>query len=157
MARRLFHPLTLVALIALALLTARLAGAQAPQRGGAQRRVAVAVRSLSRGTVLDAGDFEYRDTSMARGVSDTTSVGMGWVTRRVIAVGEVLREPAVEPPLIVTANDPVEAIWQDHNVRLSIRAIATRNGALGDRVVVRTEQGRRMDATVIGPGRVRIE
>ncbi len=161
MTRRLLHPLVLVTLMALLLLMARMAGAQRADHltasGVAPRRVAVAMRALSRGTVLDAGDFEYRDTTAIRGVADTTAVATGWVTRRVIAAGEVLREPAVVPPVIVTANDPVEAIWQDHNVRLTIRAIATRNGAMGDRVTVRTEQGRRMDGTVIGPGRVRIE
>jgi flagella basal body P-ring formation protein FlgA len=63
----------------------------------------------------------------------------------------------VEPPQLVTANQPVEIEWNDQNISVSMRGTVTRNGAIGEHVSVRTEQGRRLDATVIGPGRVRID
>jgi flagella basal body P-ring formation protein FlgA len=155
--RRLFHPLTLVALIALVMLSVRLAGAQikAGTTTGT-RRIAVATHTLARGTVLIADDFALRDTTV-RGASDTTQVSAGWVTRRIIAAGEVLHIPAVERPQVVSANQSVQVEFQDQNIRLTIRGVATRNGSVGERVGVRTETGRRMEATVVAPGRVRVD
>lgn len=140
-----------MALAVLLALSASLAHAQQPMR-----RAAVATRALARGTVLSVDDFVFRDTTV-RGPADTARVDAGWVTRRTINAGEVLRAPAVEPPTIVTANQPVEIEWKDHNVRLTLRGIAGRNAALGERVPVRTELGRRVDATVVAPGRVRLD
>jgi flagella basal body P-ring formation protein FlgA len=142
----------LVALIALVLLSARLAGAQQ----ASARRMAFATHSISRGAVLTADDFEYRDTT-SRAPLDTSIVSAGWVTRRTIVAGEVLREPAVQPPLLVTANQSVEIEWKDDNISLTMRGTSTRSGALGERVTVRTEAGKRIEATVVAAGRVRID
>lgn len=141
---------TLVALVVLSALSARLAHAQA-----ATRHVPVATRALARGTVLSADDFVMRDTTL-RGVADTNHVEAGWVTRRLINAGEVLRTPAVERPAIVSPNQPVQIEWQDRNVRLVLQGVATQRGGLGERVSVRSDTGRRMEATVVAPGRVRI-
>jgi flagella basal body P-ring formation protein FlgA len=65
--------------------------------------------------------------------------------------------PAVERPAVVSANEPVDVEWADRNVMLTIRGVVTRSAALGERVTVRTDLGHRVDATVIGPGRVRID
>lgn len=143
------YPLLLAALVALLALSAGVAHAQAP----ATRRVAVATRTLVRGTVLTADDFTMRDTTL-RGTAD--SVAVGWVARRLIGAGEVLRMPAVERPRAVAANQHVELEWRDRNVVLTIRAVATRDAALGERIAVRTDSGRRVQATVVGPGRVRL-
>jgi flagella basal body P-ring formation protein FlgA len=51
----------------------------------------------------------------------------------------------------------VNVEWADRNVMLTVRGVVTRNAALGERVTVRTELGHRVDATVIAPGRVRID
>jgi flagella basal body P-ring formation protein FlgA len=145
----LLQPLLLAGAVAL---SAHAAKAQE----GSHRRFAFATRAIARGAVLGADDIEYRDTT-ARVSADTNQVAAGWVTRRMIAAGEILRSPAVEPPIIVTANQGVEVEWMDDNVRLTVHGIAMRNGSLGDRVTVRTDQGRRIDATVVAPGRVRID
>lgn len=152
--RRLMHPLFFVMLIALCLLSARLLSAQT----ATTRRVAVATHALARGVTLTAEDFELRDTSAARviGAADSTSVAIGWVTRRAINAGEVLRAPAVEAPSVVNANTPVEVEFADKNVTLTLRGVAARNGAVGERVPVRTESGRRLEGTVVAPGRVRV-
>jgi flagella basal body P-ring formation protein FlgA len=155
-ARRLLHPLILIAVIALALFTARLAGAQ---QTGAARQVAVATRPLPRGTVLTLDDFEVRDTTL-RSWNDTTKVAAGWVTRSAISRGEILRAPAVEPPVVVSANSPVQVEYADGGVRLTMRGIAARNGSIGERVPVRIDTGssmRRVEGTVIAPGRIRID
>jgi len=156
MIRKLAHPLLLIALIALCLMSARIMTAQTP---AATRRVAVAMHVLPRGTVLTADDFQMRDTSTRGFVSmpDTIAVKPGWVTRRTIEAGEILRAPAVEAPAVVNANSPVSVEFADQNVRLTIRGVAARNGAIGDRVPVRTEMGKRIEATVVAPGRVRID
>ena len=146
------QPVIIVGLTALALVFARIAGAQQTNR----HRLAFATHAIARGAVLGADDIEYRD-STTRDPADINPISAGWVTRRMIAAGEVLRAPAVEPPVIVAANAPVEMEWTDRNVRLIMRGVATRNAALGDRVPVRTESGKRIDAVVIGPGRVRID
>jgi flagellar basal body P-ring formation protein FlgA len=106
--------------------------------------------------VLTADDFQYRD-STARASLDTAVIGAGWVTRRMIAAGEVLREPAVERPIAVSANAPVEIEWQADNVSLTMHGTSTRDASLGDRVTVRTAHGKRIEALVIAAGRVRIE
>ena len=151
MTRRLLHPLTLILIAAAIALSARLAAAQQ-----AKVRVAVAARALARGAVLGDSDIVFRDTTGWATV-DATPVAAGWVTRRVIAAGEPLRSPAVEPPVLVAANEPVEVEFRDGYVRLSIAGTAARDGALGERVPVRTELGRRIEGTVVARGRVRID
>lgn len=177
--RRSLHPVLLVALATLLLLAARIAGAQ--QTNGANaasaalplapraaispvriqpaepiHRLPIALRAIPRGAVLTADDFEYRDTT-SRITPDTVRIVPGWVARRTINQGEILHEPAIEPPAIVTANEPVQVEWMDHDVRLTVRGIAARSGALGERVPVRTELGKRVEGTVVAPGRVRID
>jgi flagella basal body P-ring formation protein FlgA len=156
--RRLVNPLLLVGLIALFLLSARIMTAQTTPTAAGTRRVAVATRAIARGAVLSAGDFEVRDTTV-RGTSqtDSTPVVAGWVARRSFSVGEVLRAPAVEAPNAVSANSSVQVEWADRNVMLTVRGVAARNGSIGERVPVRTEMGKRIEATVVAPGRVRID
>ena len=125
---------------------------------GVTRRVPVATHQIARGATLTADDIEFRDSTMRSGTpADTNEVAPGWVTRRMINAGEILRSPAVEPPSLVTANQPVEVEWVDGNIKLTLRGIATRNAPIGSRVTVRMENGRRVDGTVVAAGRVRID
>jgi flagella basal body P-ring formation protein FlgA len=145
---------------ALPFVTALVAGAAGPRVALAQGTVvAVATRTLPRGTVLSADDFALRDTTLRGNVAlpDTTPIEAGWVTRRMISAGELLRSPAVEAPSIVNANSPVLIEWRDGNVQLTIQGIAARDGSLGERIPVRTDLGKRFEATVVAAGRVRIE
>jgi flagellar basal body P-ring formation protein FlgA len=137
-------------MIAMLVVAVRAVGAQQT------RRLAVATHALARGAVLSADDFEFRDSTM-RAPLDSSRVAPGWTTRRMIAAGEILRSPAVEPPIVVGANQPVEVEWADQNVRLTIRGIAARNASVGERVAVRTELGRRVEGTVVAAGHVRID
>jgi len=57
----------------------------------------------------------------------------------------------------VTANEPVLVEWVDGNVSLTVHGTAARNGSIGERVPVRTELGKRIEGTVVAPGRVRID
>jgi flagella basal body P-ring formation protein FlgA len=155
--RPVFH--TLLAVISLVLFAVPTARAQNASPQGSllpMRSMPVALHVIARGAVLTADDFEYRDTTTHTS-PDTNRIAAGWVTRRTINAGEILREPAVEPPTIVTANSPVELEWVDGNVRLTVRGTATRSGSLGERVTVRTELGKRVEGTVVGPGRIRLD
>jgi flagella basal body P-ring formation protein FlgA len=154
MKRVMTNPHIIALLGTLVLLSSRAAGGQLVQ--GTPRRVAVATHVIARGVSLSTNDFEYRDSTLHT-APDTSAIAAGWVTRRVIAAGEVLRAPAVEPPTVVTANQPVSVEWIDQNIHLTLRGIATRNASIGTRVSVRMESGRRIDGTVIGTGRVRID
>jgi len=148
------HPLLVGTLVALLALSAQFGHAQTTANG--TQRVAVATRTIARGTVLATGDFVLRDTTL-RGPSDTTTVGEGWVARRLIGAGEILRMPAVERPRVINANQAVQLEWSDNNVTLVLRGIATRSAALGERIAVRTDSGRRVEATVVAPGRLRLQ
>lgn len=152
MSKRLFHPIVLVAVATLAMMWARLASAQT----AATQHVPVATRTIARGAVLSADDFAYRDTTL-RGAADTNKVAAGWTTRRTILAGEILRAPAVEAPTVVNANSPVQVEFVDGNVRLTVLGTAARNASIGERVPVRMEFGKRVEGTVIAPGRVRID
>lgn len=156
--RRLVHPVVLLALASFIMFTARLASSQQPATPA--HRVAVATHALARGTVLTADDFAYHDTTAqaaSRLASDSETVGAGWITRSTVAQGEVLREPVVEPPVVVGANSPVDVEFDEQGVRLTVRGTAARDGAMGERIPVRTTLGKRLEATVVAPGRVRID
>jgi flagella basal body P-ring formation protein FlgA len=62
--------------------------------------------------------------------------------------------------VVVSANSPVQVEYADGGVRLTMRGIAARNGSIGERVPVRIDTGssmRRVEGTVIAPGRIRID
>ncbi len=127
-----------------------------------QRRVtlAVAARAFARGDTLRADDIAVVDTVITwrwgNVAPDTSRPGVGWVTRRAIAMGEVLREPAVMAPPVVTSGTTVTAIWQDGPVRLVLSGVATNTAAIGAPVRVRIDGTRRLDGIAIAPNTVRL-
>ena len=130
--------------------------------GRNHRRVtmAVATRFLPRGETLRDEDIARRDTVITWRwgtiAPDTLRVQAGWVTRRPIAAGEVLRPPAVTPPPVVTSGSAVSAVWQDGPVRLVLSGVATNTAALGAPVGVRIDRGRRLDGVAVAPNTVRL-
>jgi flagellar basal body P-ring formation protein FlgA len=126
-----------------------------------QRRVTytVATRAIARGETLRAEDIARLDTVITwrwSAAPDTTPAQPGWVTRRPIAMGEVLRAPAVSAPAAVTSGQPVTAIWQDGSLRLVVTGVATNTAALGSTVGVRIDRTRRLDGVAVGPNLVRL-
>lgn len=126
-----------------------------------QRRVSVAIatRALAAGEALVDGDWTLRDTIIVwrwNTAPDTTRPAAGWVTRRAIAAGEVLKSPAVVPPPVVTSGATVTAIWQDGPVRLVLSGTATNTAAIGAPVGVRIDRTRRLDGIAIAPNTVRL-
>ena len=130
---------------------------------GAQGRtvtVSVAARALVRGDTLQASDIATMDTTIVwrwnSVAPDTTRALPGWVTRRNIALGEVLRAPAVMPPPAITSGTRVTAIWQDGPLRVVVTGIATNTAAIGAPVGVRIDPTRRLDGIAAGPNTVRL-
>jgi flagellar basal body P-ring formation protein FlgA len=136
-----------VALLWLAVVPARGAGQQSGEP--------VAARSLARGVTLGAMDIRYPEGGSG-GEAAGARVGPGWVTRRVIAEGEPLREPAVGRPLLIRAGEEVEAVWRSGAIELRIRGRAMGGAAEGERVIVRIDTRRRLEGIAVAAGQVRI-
>ncbi|MCC6243481.1 MAG: flagellar basal body P-ring formation protein FlgA [Gemmatimonadaceae bacterium] len=123
-------------------------------------RLSVATRAIPRGDSLRAGDIAVRDTTIvwrwSTTAPDTTPAQIGWVARRAIAAGEVLRAPAVGPAPVVNVGSKVSAIYQDGPVRILITGIATNSAALGAPVGVRIDPTRRLDGIAVAPHTVRL-
>ena len=119
---------------------------------GASAQAPVAARDLPRGAVLTAEDVVVSDADTLAGGTDR----IGWVTRRVINEGEILREPAVARPQLVKSGDTVDLIWSTGTVQIKARGQATGSGAMGDRVTVRLDTRRRLEGVVVAPGVVRL-
>jgi flagella basal body P-ring formation protein FlgA len=82
---------------------------------------------------------------------------VGWTTRRTIAAGEALREPAVGRPVAMKAGDPVDVLWKSNGIALKLRGVAAGSASLGERVAVRIDSRRRMEGIAAGPALVRID
>ena len=128
-------------------------------RGTSRVRRSVATHALQRGDTLHADDIAIVDTNIVWRWStiapDTSLAVAGWVARRAIAVGEVLRYPAVGPPSVVTAGSRVSLIYQDGALRLLLTGVATNSAARGAVVGVRIDPTRRLDGIAVAPNIVR--
>jgi flagellar basal body P-ring formation protein FlgA len=150
----------LVGVIASALVLAATVHAQ-PSAGGreprAGRRLPVAARALARGVVLSESDISMvPHAEVPNGnVPNGETPNAGWVTRRAIAAGEVLRAPAVAPPTVVEAGRPVDLVWRDGTLELRLRGVAANSAPLGGRVAVRVDR-RRYEGIAAGPAVVRL-
>lgn len=155
----------LVAPPSLAAGSAARAAAQAPaRRAVASARadtattevlVPIATRRLPRGTVLAEGDMTVARVALH---GPKASVGrlaqIGWVTRRVVLAGELLREPAVAPAPLVGAGQSVQFVFESDGIELTLEGVAMNAASLGGDVTVRLDPHRRAVGTVTGPGRV---
>ena len=129
-------------------------------RGASRVRLSLATRALQRGDTLHAEDIAIVDTILVWRWStvapDTTRAQPGWITRRPIAVGEVLRYPAVGAPPVVSAGARVSLIYQDGPVRILLTGVATNTAPLGAPVGVRINPTRRLDGIAVAPNTVRL-
>jgi flagella basal body P-ring formation protein FlgA len=111
----------------------------------------VASRDLARGVVLTRDDIECDSTA-----STSAMRLVGWGTRRLVRKGEPLREPAVAPPVLVTAGSSVTVRATVGGVTATRDGTAMAGGALGERVRVRLDTQRYITGTVAGPATVHI-
>jgi flagellar basal body P-ring formation protein FlgA len=117
--------------------------------------VAVAARQLPRGQVLTVDDVAVQGNDAARCTPHAAVVGS--VTRRVIAAGEVLREPAVAPPDLIAVNQPVNVVWRDAGIEVRLKGTAMNAAPAGGRVTVRIDVRRRLEGIALAPGLVQVQ
>ena len=130
------------------------AAAPAAAPAGVERSVPVASRALPRGASLSAADYQVATVTVRYALRSAAAAESGWVTRRPVAAGEPLIEPAVGPPALVTAGQPVTFVAGRDPVRLTIRGTAATAGSLGQMVWVRLDAGRRLRGVVTAPATV---
>jgi flagella basal body P-ring formation protein FlgA len=152
---------TTVRVCVVALFGATTLAAQPSSPAGTVRlTLSVATRDLARGDTLAAGDFAAVDTTLVwhwtNSTPDTTQAQTGWITRRPIAKGELLRYPAVSAPPLVKAGTKVSVIYQDGPVRITLSGTATNTATLGAPVGVRVDPTRRLDGIAVAPNTVRL-
>ena len=142
-------------LAALLLLVALPGGLSAQE----ESRVPVAARALPRGAVLEQKDIAYRPAASLPGTAAGTraAAAAGWVTKRVIAEGEPLREPAVAPPALIRSGDVVQVVWTDGALELRLTGRAMNAATAGGRVTVRVDTERRFEGVATAPGQVRMD
>ena len=154
------RPVLLALLLPAAMVSGRpLHGQEHAAATGVEVRAPVATRRLARGTVLQASDFTIAPVTArldARGNvrPDTDAVAPGWIVRRVIQPGEVLRSPAVAPAPLVAAGQAVRFTYQQDGLALTLDGVAPVAGALGDTIPVRLGARRRVTGVVAGPAHV---
>lgn len=143
-------------LLGLAALAALLAGRPAAAQAADEAVVPVAARDLDRGEVLTRADVAFAPAGDRR-TSGVVERPVGWVTRRVVAAGEVLRAPTIARPDAVRSGDPVLLVWRDGGVELRIRGKAMGSAALGERITVHVDGRRRFEGVVESPTLVRLQ
>jgi flagella basal body P-ring formation protein FlgA len=124
-------------------------------RAGVERPVMVASRSLPAGSRLTDGDLreEMRVHWGVPAADSALTPGTGWEVRRLLAAGEVIAAPAVAPPPLVFAGQPVRMEWQRGGVEVSVVGIALNNARRGETVRARLEERpARLTGTVVAPG-----
>lgn len=120
-------------------------------------RAAIATRDLARGSVLTATDMRWADTvGVAASSSDTVRVVPGWVARRTIRAGEILREPSVSRPDLVSSGDAVDVVYSTPEVTIRVRGTAIGSGGQGDPVYVRLDNRKRLRGVVTAANTVRV-
>ncbi len=124
-------------------------------RAGLERPVMVASRALPAGTHVAPDDLR-EELRVRWGVPQPESLaapGTGWEVRRPLAPGEVAAAPAVTPPAIVLAGQPVRMRWERGGVEVSVMGIALNNARRGETVRARLEERpARLTGTVVAPG-----
>lgn len=125
-------------------------------RVGVAEQVAVAARDLARGRAITEDDVQHREDVLWDGASPPEDP-IGFVAERRVRAGERLEEPAVRPPFLVRGGDPVEALLEMDGIRIRVRAEALASARVGGRLHVRLESGRRVEATAIDAGLVRLD
>jgi flagella basal body P-ring formation protein FlgA len=147
-----------VAALVAALAQATSLGAQTPAASlGVERTVPVAARALPRGATITPADYTIATTVVRPALRTAAAGDSGWVTRRPVAAGEPLVEPAVGPPALVTSGQAVTFVAEQSGIRLAIRGTAATAGSLGDHVWVRMDSGRRLRGIITAPATVRAD
>ena len=125
-----------------------------------------AALDLTRGMKLTASDITWlsADSAIAHGTSLTaaeagghvTTVEPGWIVRRNFRAGDVLREPGVSRPDLVSTGNAVDVVYHDEGIVVTLKGTAIGSGAEGDEVYVKLDNRRRLRGVVESANTVRV-
>ena len=123
-------------------------------RAGVIDTVRLATHPLGRGAVLTEADIT--DSVIVRWGKpsrvDQAEVEAGWVTRRIINTGEMLRTPSVGPAPLILAGDSVSVSMEGGALSIAMKGVALRQAARpGDRLDVRLAGGRTLSVIAVTP------
>ncbi|MDX2185042.1 MAG: flagellar basal body P-ring formation chaperone FlgA [Gemmatimonadaceae bacterium] len=110
----------------------------------------VAARVIPRGRILTDDDIAEVPATAGERPMARRPVS-GWISRRLIAAGEPLREPSVTPPVDLLPGDTVKAVRRSGGVTLALRGTALQSASIGDKVAVRVDAKRRLEGTLTAP------
>lgn len=113
----------------------------------------VLAQSLPAGTVLEAAHLAVQDVDVAAGAAVVASPGeaLGRALARPVAAGEALRRPDLRVRQWFAAGDTVQLKAQGESFSISVDAQALGPGLEGQPVRLRTDGGRLVSATPVGP------
>lgn len=113
---------------------------------------------LDRDQALEENHFAWRWRDLAdldQGLAVDRSSIAGASAVRNLKAGELLRQADMKETPVILVGDPVELHIRRGQVAVTVRALARKNGCLGQTIPVRSElTGRMVNARVAGPGRV---
>ncbi len=116
----------------------------------------VATRHLPRGTVLSAGDLRVALVAQRGPHADPPEDVTGWVTRRAVRPGEVLRAPTIARLPLVARGSVVQVAVQHGPVQVTTTGVAVIDAHLDDEVPIRLGPKRIVQGRVRGPGQVQL-
>jgi flagella basal body P-ring formation protein FlgA len=123
-------------------------------------RVVVASRHLRRGQMIGTGDVELVERNLAAlhgAYYEDASRVIGLKLKRDLTRNAVLTPKALEVDRLVRRGSEVTILAADPRIRVSVKGKALGSGAAGDRIKVENlSSGRRLSATVVGRGTVRV-
>lgn len=123
-------------------------------RAGVWTPVGVAARPLPRGH--DVVSTDVRQEMVVRwgppAATQPPGSRVGWRTLRMVAEGEPVEPPAVQPPVAVEPGQVVVVLWRRGGVAVRMEGTAAGRAAVGSEVVVRAGGGRRLRGVAVAPG-----
>lgn len=130
-------------------------------RAGIADTVSCAARAVPSGTRLEAADIRQEERVLwgppARNAPASRSP-IGWLARRALAAGEALVAPAVSPPPLIAAGEPVELEWRSGSVSVRLGGVALQAGTEGEVIRVRVAgRSHPLRGVVVAPGRAILE
>jgi flagella basal body P-ring formation protein FlgA len=126
-------------------------------RAGIELVQPVAARDLARGETLQADDITLRPALVwGPPQKEDARAAAGWTTRRRLTRGELLRAPAVAPPLAIRPGDEVRIVYVRDGISIALAGRAAGQAGIGERIAVRTQTGKRLEGIAEAAGVVRI-
>ncbi|MEJ1463700.1 MAG: flagellar basal body P-ring formation chaperone FlgA [Candidatus Sedimenticola sp. (ex Thyasira tokunagai)] len=123
------------------------------------REVVVATRELPRKTLLTSNDLvmEQRDVAqLSNGYFEETRPALGKRLRRTLHVGDVITPSQLTASKTIKRGNRVIILAKAGSIEVRMSGKALSDGATGDRIKVVNDNNRKLEATVVKAGLVRV-